>query len=92
MKRRNGNTTRAVDNAIQSLFKTGAIKIPGTLKDEERCSWTNKQVIYDPACIYADVSISEIQRELSVRIKKRLELEHKDVKFDFYSNIIRIKQ
>lgn len=91
MKRRDGNTTRTIDHAIQILFKVGAIKIPTTIREEEGCSWYEDQLIFDPACTCEDASIANIQKELSTKIKRRLELEHKNIKFDFYSNIIRLK-
>lgn len=92
MKRQDGNTTRTIDHAIQMLFNKGSIKIPTTLREEERRSWYGEQLIYDPACTFADVSISGIQKDLLYRVKRRLEIEHKYVKFEFNGSIIRIKQ
>jgi len=71
--RRNGDTTRIVDEAIQKLFKYGEITIPLNMGNTKYFNGKNKDsIIIDPD---ADISI-EVQRQLFSRLRIRLDIEH----------------
>lgn len=77
LRRRSGKTTRAVDKAIQTLFKEGKILIPYSPHTEDRLSafqrGTNSEIsiVRDP-----DWSKGETQKDFMGILRRRLRAEH----------------
>lgn len=86
--RRNGKTTRTIDEAIQKLFIDGEIIIPTKVQIEYYTShiledkrWNNDKITEyeNKAVIDSDWSLGYAQDDFRRRILKRLEFEHRDM-------------
>ena len=78
--RRSGKTTRAVDNAIQVLFKYGAIYIPTKtqIKNNDFDGIPYSQIVKDE-----DWYEGKAQDEFARRIYNRLQIEHRHLEIKF---------